>query len=408
MLDATKLRQDFPVLQQKVNGRPLVYLDNAATSQKPLSVIDAVNEYYREYNANTRRGIHTLSEKATARYEEARKKVARFINAPSPNGVIFTRNTTESINLVAYSWARNNLQPGDEILLTEMEHHSNLVPWQLAARHTGAKLKFVPVTPEGILDLCVIERLLAGHTRLLAITHMSNVLGTINPVRMLARLAHERGIVVLVDGAQGAPHVPVDVQQLDCDFYAFSGHKMLGPTGVGVLWGKVELLDKMEPFLGGGEMIEEVFFDHSTYEEVPHKFEAGTPSIAQVIGLGAAVDYLQKITMTAVAEHEVWLTNIALEKLASLEGIRVLGPRSDRGAAISFLLPDVHAHDLATVLDQEGIAIRAGHHCAQPLLRKLEAPATARASLYLYNVPDEIDALIAGIKKARKFFGYVT
>ena len=408
MFDVNKLRQDFPILQQTVNGKPLVYLDNAATSQKPLSVINTLDEYYREYNANIRRGIHTLSEKATAKYEETRKKVARFINAPSASGVIFTRNTTEGINLVAYSWARKNLEPGDEILLTEMEHHSNLVPWQLAAQHTGAKLKFIPVTPEGVLDLSEIEKLLDGRTKLLAFTHMSNVLGTINPVRQLARMAHQRGILVLVDGAQGAPHVPVDVQHLECDFYAFSGHKMLGPTGVGVLWGKVDVLDTMEPFCGGGEMIEEVFFDHATYEEVPHKFEAGTPNIAQVIGLGAAVDYLQNLTMTAVAEQEVWLTNIALEKLATIDGLRLLGPMSHRGAAISFLLPDVHAHDLATVLDQEGIAIRAGHHCAQPLLRKFDVPATARASLYVYNVPEEIDVLIEGIKKARKLFGHVS
>ncbi|MDZ7292818.1 MAG: cysteine desulfurase [candidate division KSB1 bacterium] len=408
MLDAHKIRQDFPILQQKINGKPLVYLDNAATSQKPLAVLRCLDEYYRTYNANIRRGIHTLSEKATARYEETRRKVAQFINAPSANGVIFTRNTTESLNLVAYSYARKFLKAGDEILLTEMEHHSNLVPWQILAQHTGVKLKFIPVTEQGTLDLADIHSLLTEKTKILAFTHMSNVLGTINPVRRLAQMAHEVGAVVVVDGAQGAPHLPVDVQQLDCDFYAFSGHKMLGPTGVGVLWGKVELLDKMDPFLGGGEMIHEVWLDRATYEEVPHKFEAGTPNIAQVIGLGAAIDYLRDLTMPAVAEHERRLTRIAIEKLQQIDNLRIIGSAPERGAAISFLLPDVHAHDLSTVVDSEGVAIRAGHHCAQPLMRKFDVPATARASLYIYNLPEEIDILVNAIRKARKLFGHVS
>jgi cysteine desulfurase/selenocysteine lyase len=408
MLDAHKLRQDFPILQQKINGKPLVYLDNAATSQKPHAVLRCLDEYYRGYNANIRRGIHTLSEKATAKYEEARDKAAQFINAPSRNGVVFTRNTTESINLVAYSYARKFLKAGDEILLTEMEHHSNLVPWHLVAQQIGVKLKFIPVTDHGTLDLSEIHKLLTARTKILAYTHMSNVLGTINPVHKLTQMAHEVGALVVVDGAQGAPHLPVDVQQLGCDFYAFSGHKMMGPTGVGVLWGKVELLDMMDPFLGGGEMIHEVWLDRSTFEEVPHKFEAGTPNIAQVIGLGAAVDYLRHLTMTAVAEHEVWLTRIAIEKLQQLDGLQILGTAPERGAAISFLLPDVHAHDLSTILDSEGVAIRAGHHCAQPLMRKFDVPSTARASLYVYNLPEEIDILVNAIKKARKMFGHVS
>jgi cysteine desulfurase/selenocysteine lyase len=408
MLDAKKLRQDFPILQQKVNGKPLVYLDNAATSQKPLAVLRCLDEYYRGYNANIRRGIHTLSEKATAKYEEARDKVAQFINAPSRNGVVFTRNTTESLNLVAYSYARKFLQAGDEILLTEMEHHSNLVPWHLLAQQTGVKLKFIPVTEQGALDLSDIQKLLTERTKIVSFTHMSNVLGTINPVRKLAQMAHEVGAVVVVDGAQGAPHLPVNVQYLDCDFYAFSGHKMMGPTGVGVLWGKVDLLDKMDPFLGGGEMIHEVWLDHSTFEEAPHKFEAGTPNIAQVIGLGAAVDYLQSLTMQAVAEHEIWLTRIALEKLRQIDGLQILGNAPERGAAISFLLPEVHAHDLSTILDSAGVAIRAGHHCAQPLMRKFDVPSTARASLYVYNLPEEIDILVHAINKARKLFGHVS
>jgi cysteine desulfurase/selenocysteine lyase len=408
MLDAKKLRQDFPILQQKVNGKPLVYLDNAATSQKPLAVLRCLDEYYRGYNANIRRGIHTLSEKATAKYEEARDKMAQFINAPSRNGVVFTRNTTESLNLVAYSYARKFLHAGDEILLTEMEHHSNLVPWHLLAQQIGVKLKFVPVTEQGALDLSDIQKLLTERTKIVSFTHMSNVLGTINPVRKLAQMAHEAGAVVVIDGAQGAPHLPVNVQYLDCDFYAFSGHKMMGPTGVGVLWGKVDLLDKMDPFLGGGEMIHEVWLDHSTFDEVPHKFEAGTPNIAQVIGLGAAVDYLQSLTMQAVAEHEIWLTRLAIEKLRQIDGLQILGTAPERGAAISFLLPEVHAHDLSTILDSEGVAIRAGHHCAQPLMRKFDVPSTARASLYVYNLPEEIDILVHAINKARKLFGHVS
>ncbi len=397
-------RKDFPILQQQVNGKPLVYLDNAATSQKPLHVIDALDNYYREYNSNVHRGIHTLSEKATAVYEEARVKVAQFINAPDSKEVIFTRNTTESINLVAYGWARKFMQPGDVVLTTEMEHHSNLVPWHILKQQHGVELRFIPVTEQGTLDLTNLDALLDG-VKLVTFMHVSNVLGTINPIKQLTQAAHNGGAVVLVDAAQSVPNMPVDVQDLGVDFLAFSSHKMCGPTGLGVLWGKAELLDAMDPFMGGGDMIYEVYLDRSNYADLPHKFEAGTPSIAEGIGLGAAVDYLGEIGMDKIAAYEHDLTQIALEKLRDIDGLRIYGEADERVGAISFTLAGVHPHDLSTILDSEGVAIRAGHHCAQPLMRRYDIAATARASLYFYNTPEDIDALVTALNKAKEIFG---
>ena len=407
MMDLSRYRKDFPILQQTVKGRPLVYLDNAATAQKPLRVIEAVDQYYREYNSNVHRGLHTLSERATRAYEEAREKVARFIRAPRSEEIIFTRNTTESINLVAYTWARQFLKSGDAILLSEMEHHSNLVPWHLLREERQIELRFIPVTPAGELDLSQLKSLLDG-VKLVAVTHMSNVLGTVKPVEMITAEAHAAGAKVLIDGAQAVPHMPVDLQAIDCDFYAFSGHKMCGPTGVGVLWAKGDILREMPPFLGGGEMIHEVFLDHSDYADIPNKFEAGTPNIAQAIGLGAAVDYLSEIGMDNVWRHEQEMAALAIEKLKSIKGLRIFGESAHRGAAISFEIEGVHPHDLATILDEQGIAIRAGHHCAQPLMRKFNVQSTARASFYFYNVPEEIDILVEGLKTAKRMFGYVT
>ncbi|RMD96024.1 MAG: cysteine desulfurase [Calditrichaeota bacterium] len=407
MKDLSKYRKDFPILKQRIRGKPLVYLDNAATSQKPQQVLETLQTYYTEYNSNVHRGLHTLSERATYEYEKAREKVARFIHAPESKEIIFTRNTTESINLVAYTWARENLRAGDAILLTEMEHHSNLIPWHLLQRQIDVRLKFIPITTKGELDLSDLEHLLDG-VKLVSLTHMSNVLGTINPVEEIARAAHAAGAKVLIDGAQSAPHIPVNVQDIDCDFYAFSGHKMCGPTGAGVLWGKTEVLENMPPFLGGGEMIQEVYLERSTYAEIPLKFEAGTPNIAQAIGLGAAVDYLSAIGMETIAAHEREMTSLALEKLGQIKGLRIFGAAEKRGAAISFEIEGIHPHDLSTILDQEGIAIRAGHHCAQPLMRKYNVESTARASFYFYNLPEEIDLLVEGLQKAKKIFGYVT
>ncbi len=405
-LDVQAIRQDFPVLHQEVHGRPLVYLDNAASSQKPRVVIEALDEYYRRYNANVHRGIHTLSEQASAAYEEARRKVARFINARSAKEVIWTRNTTESINLVAYSWGRANIGPGDEILLTEMEHHSNLIPWQILAQEKGATLRFIPVTDDGYLDLDCLDDLLTERTKLVSVVHMSNVLGTINPVAEIGRRAHEVGAKILVDGAQSVPHLPVDVQALDCDFLAFSGHKMCGPTGIGVLYGKRDLLEAMPPFMGGGDMIREVYLDSATWNDLPWKFEAGTPAIAQAIGLGYAVDYLNSIGMEAIQQHEHGIIQYALEALSRVKGLTLYGPPADmRGGVATFNIPGVHPHDVSTILDSEGIAIRAGHHCAQPLMRRYNVPATARASFYLYNTPDEVDILIQGLEKAKAVFG---
>ncbi|MBI4308215.1 MAG: cysteine desulfurase [Chloroflexi bacterium] len=407
-MNVQAIRKDFPILARQVRGKPLVYLDNAATTQKPWCVIDALTRYYERSNANVHRAVHALSEEATAAYEEARLKVKEFVNAEAPECIVFVRNTTEAINLVAHAWGRKYVGPGDEILLTEMEHHSNLVPWQLLAQAKGAHLKFIPITPDYTLDMERLDVLLTGRTKIVSVTHMSNVLGTINPVVEIARAAHQAGARVLVDGAQAAPHMPVDVQALGCDFYAFSGHKMLGPTGIGVLYGKRDLLEAMDTFLGGGDMIRQVWPDHSTWNDVPAKFEAGTPNIADAIGLGAAIDYLRGLGMERVREHEVALTQYALDALFALEAVTVYGPSvvRIRGGAVSFNYQDIHPHDLGTVLDREGVAIRAGHHCAQPLMRRLNVAATARASFYIYNTAQEVDILIEALKKAGAYLGF--
>ena len=404
-LNAEAVRADFPILARRINGKPLVYLDSAATSQKPAPVIDIMTDYYRRYNANPHRGVYAISEEATAAYEGARQRVAHFINAGSPKEVIFTRNTTEAINLVRYSWGRANIGAGDGILLTEMEHHSNLVPWQLLASDVSARLEFLCVDDQGLLQLDALERKLDG-VRLLAITHQSNTLGTINPIRAIAEAAHRAGALVLVDGAQAVPHMPVDVQDLGVDFYAFSGHKMCGPTGIGVLWARRALLDAMPPFLGGGDMIKRVRLTEASWNDLPWKFEAGTPSVAEGIGLGAAVDYLTQFGMDAVRAHERTLVDYAMEKLQDVPGITLYGPRDPEvhGGAISFTLPNIHPHDLATLVDREGIAVRAGHHCTQPLMDRLGVAATTRASFYVYNRPDEVDQLVDGIQKAQKVF----
>ena len=398
-------RKDFPTLHQNINGKPLVYLDNAATSQKPLTVIEALDEYYREYNSNVHRGIHHLSEKATNAYEESRVKVAEFINAPNTHEVIYTRNTTESINLVAYAWGRKFLKAGDVIVTTEMEHHSNLVPWHMLKTQMGIDIRIIPITDNGELDLTNLDELFDG-AKLVSFMHVSNVLGTVNPVKQITQAAHAAGALVMIDGAQAVPNMPVDVQALGVDFYAFSSHKMCGPTGLGVLWGKSEILEAMDPFLGGGDMIYEVFLDHSTYAELPSKFEAGTPSIAQGIGLGAAVDYLSELGMEKIAAYEHDLTKIAMEKLSAVDGLTIYGHAPERVGAISFTLEGVHPHDLSTILNQEGVAIRAGHHCAQPLMRRLDIPtfATARASLYFYNTVEEFDVLVSALEKAKEIF----
>ena len=401
------IRNDFPILSRQVNGKPLVYLDSTASSQKPQAVIDAMSTYYQTYHANVHRGVYSLSEEATAAMEKARIKVARFINARKGKQIIFTRNTTESINLVAYSWGGANIHTGDLIVLTIMEHHSNLIPWQLLAERTGARLEFIPVTEDGLLRLDVYEQLLRQQPKLVAFTHMSNVLGTINPARQMVEQAHAAGATVLVDAAQSVPHLPVDVQELDADFLCFSGHKMLGPTGIGVLYGKRELLEAMPPFMGGGDMIAKVGLRKSTWNELPWKFEAGTPAIAEAIGQGVAVDYLSALGMENVLRHEQAITGYALEQLQSVPGLTIYGPQSanKRGGVISFSLGDIHPHDLASILDQEmGVAIRAGHHCAQPLVEHFGLAATARASFYVYTIPEEIDVLVQGLHKALHIF----
>jgi cysteine desulfurase/selenocysteine lyase len=401
-----KLRDDFPILTRRVHGKPLVYLDSASSSQKPRQVIDALVRYYEEYNANIHRGIYQIAEEATQAFEQARAKLATFINARRPEEVVFTRSTTEAINLVAYAWGRATIRAGDEIVLTEMEHHSNLVPWQLLAAERGARLRFIPFDDQGMLQLDEFARLLTERTKLVAVTHQSNVLGTINPIKEIATQAHAAGAKVLVDGAQSVPHMPVDVQALGIDFLALSGHKMCGPTGAGALWARYDILDAMPPFHGGGEMIMRVELESSTYKDPPHKFEAGTQSIADSIVLGVAVDYLQAIGMQAIREHEQQLTAYALRRLAEVPGIRIFGPESPlrRGGAIAFELGAVHPHDVAQVLDQDGIAVRAGHHCAQPLHHRLGVAATTRASFYLYNTQRDIDALVRGLHGVRKLF----
>ncbi len=403
---AAQVRSDFPILQRQINGQPLIYFDNAATSQKPLAVLQAMDFYYRHSNANVHRGVHTLGNEATEAYEGAREKIARFINAPSPHEIIYTRNASEAINLVAYSWGMSTLERGDEIILSVMEHHSNLIPWQFVAQKTGACLRFIQITPEGELDLEHFRSLLGDRTRLVAVTHVSNMLGSINPVREVIELAHRYGAKVLLDGCQSVPHMPVDVQALDCDWLAFSGHKMGGPTGIGVLYGKRELLRAMPPFLGGGEMIADVYWDHATYADIPHKFEAGTPAIAQAVGLGAAVDYLSQIGLERVHAHEQKLTARLLEGLQRIPGITIYGPKDPtrRAGLVSFSAEGIHPHDLSTLLDEQGIAIRAGHHCTQPLHRHLQVQSTARASVYLYNTLAEVDRFLEVLAEAVAFF----
>jgi cysteine desulfurase/selenocysteine lyase len=405
-LNIQQIRKDFPILERETRpGVRLVYLDSTATSQKPLSVIEAMDQFYRRSNANIHRGVHVLAEEATAMYEQARAKIAGFIKAPSASQIIYTRNTTESINLVAYSWARANLRPGDLVLLTEMEHHSNLVPWQILAAERGIDLEFIPVNEAGILDQDAYKVLLDRAPRLVSFVHMSNVLGTINPAAEMIRLAHEAGAITLVDAAQSVPHLKVDVQALDADFLAFSAHKMCGPTGIGALYGKTQLLDAMPPFLGGGDMIREVKLRSFRPNSLPHKFEAGTPAIAEAVGFGVAVDYLLGIGMEAIAEHEHEVSAYALERLEEIPGVRVFGPGADlKGGVASFTLDGVHPHDVAQILDQDGIAVRAGHHCAQPLHEKFGIPATSRASFYLYNTKDEVDLLVNGIYKVKEIF----
>lgn len=404
-IDVARIKGDFPVLGRTVHGAPLVYLDSAATSQKPRAVLDAMDAYYRETNANVHRGVYELAAEATARFEAGRDAVARLVGAPR-EGVILTKNASEAINLVAWAWGVRNLRAGDEVLVTEMEHHSNIVPWQIVAEVTGARVVFAPVTPGGELDMDALRRLVGPRTRMVAVVHASNVLGTINPVAEIARLAHEAGALALVDGSQAVPHMPVDVPATGADFYAFTGHKMLGPTGIGVLVGSVQVLEGIEPFLGGGEMISDVTTTGSKWAALPWKFEAGTPPIAESVGLGAAADYLQSIGLDAIRAHELELTAHMLDGLAEVEGITIYGPKdpSVRGGAVSFSLPDVHPHDIAQLIDREGVAVRAGHHCAKPLMRVLGVGATARASTYLYNSHEDIDVLVRALGNARAMF----
>jgi cysteine desulfurase/selenocysteine lyase len=405
-LDVARIRDDFPILARTFGGRPLVYLDSANTTQRPRAVIDAERAFYERHNANAHRAVYTLGEEATELFEGARARIARFLGAPEPESIVFNRGTTESINLVAHAWGRRSLREGDEILLTEMEHHSNIVPWQLCSRDTGATLRYIPLTDEGLLDLSELGSLLTERTRILAITGMSNSLGTMPPLRQLIDAAHAVSAVVVVDGAQLVPHHPVDVSELDCDFLAFSGHKMLGPMASGGLYAKRELLEAMDPFLGGGEMIREVHHDHSTWNQVPYKFEAGTMNVAQEVALGAAVDYLEALGMDAVRAHEEDITGYAIDRLLDA-GATVFGPKdtSIRGGAVSFWFGEIHPHDLATIVNEEGIAIRAGHHCNQLVMRRYGVPATARASFYVYSTRDEVDALIDSLAKAEAVFG---
>ena len=402
--DVERVRADFPILQIQVEGKPLVYLDNAASSQMPQQVIDRLVRYQTTEHANIHRAVHTLSERATAAYEEARVKLQRFINAPAEREVIFTSGTTEAINLVMHGYGRKFIKAGDEIILTTLEHHANIVPWQMLAEETGAKIRVVPIDDAGELLMDDYEKLFSARTKLVGVSHVSNALGSINPVKQMIALAHERGVPVLVDGAQAAPHLPVDVQDLDCDFYAFSGHKMCGPTGIGVLYGKAALLEKMQPFKGGGDMILSVSFEKTVYNTIPHKFEAGTPPISAAIGLGAAVDYLLAIGMDAIARHEHALLQYATAKLSTLPGLRIVGTARDKAAVLSFTLDGIHPHDVGTLLNQDGIAVRTGHHCAQPVMTRFKVPATTRASFSFYNSLAEVDALVAGIRSVQKMF----
>jgi cysteine desulfurase/selenocysteine lyase len=408
-MDAKELKQLFPILNQEVNGHPLVYLDSAATSQKPTSVIEAVSNYYRLDNSNVHRGVHTLGTRATDAYEGAREKIRKFINAKSTQEIVYTRGTTTALNLVASSYGKANIGEGDEIIITYMEHHSNLIPWQQVAKQTGATLKYFPLQEDGTLTIEDVRSTITPNTKIVALTMVSNVLGTMNPIKEIAQIAHENGAVIVVDGAQGAPHLGIDVQDLDIDFLAFSGHKMCGPTGIGVLYGKKQLLENMEPIEFGGEMIDFVGLHESTWKELPWKFEGGTPIIAGAIGLGAAIDFLQEIGLDNILEHEHKLAAYALEKMSTIEGLTIYGPAEaeNRAGVITFNLSDVHPHDVATVLDAEGIAVRAGHHCAQPLMKWLNVSATARASFYLYNTEEDIDKLVEGLAKTKEYFSDV-
>nr|NNM91619.1 cysteine desulfurase [Bacilli bacterium] len=399
---------DFPILDQQVNGHRLVYLDNAATSQKPLVVIEAMDKYYKTINANVHRGVHTLGSLATDAYENARLAVSTFIGAHDEREIIFTRGTTESLNMVAHGYARQHVHAGDEIIITLMEHHSNLIPWQQVANATGATLTYLPLLDDGTISLEDVREMVTDRTKIIAMTQCSNVLGTINPIKEVAKIAHEHGAILVVDGAQSVPHMKVDVQELDCDFLAFSGHKMMGPTGIGVLYGKMEVLEKMEPVHYGGEMIETVELFQSTWKDIPYRFEGGTPIIAGAVGLHAAISYIESIGMNVIEEHDHRLTAYALEKLSAIEGLTIYGPQHDRGALVTFNVEGVHPHDVATVLDTEGIAIRAGHHCAQPLMRYLDVAATARASFYLFNTLQDIDILVDALQKTKEYFGYAT
>ncbi|NMB54299.1 MAG: cysteine desulfurase [Leptolinea sp.] len=403
--DFSKIRDDFPILKREVHpGVRLVFLDSTASTQKPQMVLDAMDEYYTHHNANIHRGVYTISEEATEMYESARDKIAKFINAPSRKNIVFTRNATESLNLVAYAWGRRYLKKGDLILLTEMEHHSNIVPWQIIAAEKELKIEYIPVNQDGLLDLAIYRKMLEKQPRVVSFTHMSNVLGTITPAKKITALAHQAGALVVIDGAQSVPHLPVDIQDIDADFLAFSAHKMCGPTGIGALFGKYDILNEMPPFLGGGDMIRKVTFDGFTTNDVPAKFEAGTPAIAEAVGFGAAVDYLSAIGMEEVARHEQEIARYGLQRLEESGGIRVIGPREDRGGVLAFVLDEIHPHDIAQILDSEGIAVRAGHHCAQPLHIKFGLPATTRASFYLYNSIQDVDSLLKGLDKVKATF----
>jgi cysteine desulfurase / selenocysteine lyase len=406
IVNSYELRNDFPIFRKKINGNELVYFDNASTTQKPYSVIDSISEFYSNYNSNIHRAVYQLAEEATNMYEQTRQKIANFINV-RPEEIIFTRNTTESINLIAHSWARTNLKKDDVIVISEIEHHSNIVPWQILCQEIGTRLEYVGIDENGFLDLeYMIELISSRKVKLVSLSHMSNVLGTIVPIERIIKIAHEHNIPVLVDGAQSVPHMPINVKNMDCDFLVFSAHKMLGPTGVGILYAKKEYLDKMNPFMSGGDMIKEVFKFHTNYNDVPYKFEAGTPNIADVVGFSAAIEYLEKIGMENIRKHEIYLTEYALESMSSLDYITVYGPRDTkyRGGVISFNVADIHPHDLATIMNDHGIAIRSGHHCAQVLMQRLDVPATSRASFYIYNTKEEIDKFVNAIKEAGRIF----
>src|ERR687897_495813 len=406
VVNSYELRNDFPIFKKKINGKELVYLDNASTTQKPYSVINSITDFYSNYNSNIHRAVYQLAEEATALYEQSREKIANFINV-RPEEIVFTRNTTESINLIAHSWARTNLKKDDGVAITELEHHSNIVPWQILSQEIGTRLEYVGIDENGFLDLqYLIELISSKKVKLVSLSHMSNVLGTIVPIERIIKIAHENDIPVLVDGAQSVPHMPVDVKNMDCDFLVFSAHKMLGPTGVGVLYAKKEFLEKMRPFMGGGDMIKEVFKFHTNYNDVPYKFEAGTPNIADVVGFGAAIDYLNRIGMSAVRNHELDMIRYAIQSMQDVRGITIYGPLqpSSRGGVIAFNLGDIHPHDLATIMDDRGIAIRSGHHCAQVLMRKLQVSATSRVSFYIYNTKEEIDLFVQALYEARRLF----